>query len=324
MAVNPSFLRQRLEFAFPTAEAHSGIPLSNGTFGALLWGEGRRLRLTLNRADYSLLGDEPPIEPGAPPPMGRLDLVLPLDWSPVSGGLHLATGEAELELEGHRVNGKLRTTLLRDRDVLCLRITGIAGADVKLENRPPDASDVLERFRSLGLPKAECFDLGEFGGWVQECPGKLALCVGWLRHVTAGGLLLFITAVYGTGPAEARRQALQTLESVSSEGYTPATLRSFSAWRKWWERAPGGSDPTSRLLGQLRSYRLAEPGTLDETATPALAEDGYSIEGRGTGEVALLRNGKEVGTFTLVPLCLEGDAARGHKREPRAYRSPFE
>ena len=295
MAVTSTFLRQRLEFAFPATEVHSGIPLSNGTFGALLWGEGRRLRVTLNRADYwdhrgglsfgeeatyenlkrwLAEGDEAklrevfegrqPAEPGTPPqptrlPMGRLDLVLPLDWSLASGGLHLSTGEAELELQGYRGTGKLRTTLLREAPVLCLRVTGISGAEVKLESRPPDAPEVVERFRKYGLPKAEVFDLGEFGGWVQECPGEPALCVGWLRHVSAGGLLLFVTAVYGATPSEARKQALQTLEEVSSGGYTPATLRSFSSWRKWWEKAPVVElpDPSLSLLYHVGLYKLA-------------------------------------------------------------------
>jgi hypothetical protein len=325
MPVTSSFLRQRLEFSFPAAEAHSGIPLSNGNFGALLWGDGRRLRLTLNRADYSIHRSEPPTHP----PMGRLDLVLPLDWAPASGGLHLATGEAELELEGYREHGKLRTTLLRDRDVVCLRITGIPGADVKLESRPPDAPEVVDWLRSHGLPKPECFDLGEFGGWVQECPGEPALCVSWLRHVSAGGLLLFVTAVYGPGPAEARKHALQSLEAVSAEGYTPATLRSFSAWRKWWEKAPPAehADPKSRLLGQLQRYRLAEPCAPEEP-NARIPDDGadYQLAAAGSGadELALLRNGAAVGTFTLVPRCLEGTAASGHKREPRAYKSPFE
>lgn len=295
MAVTSSFLRQRLEFPFPAAEAHSGIPLSNGTFGTLLWGEGRRLRITLNRADYwdhrgglSLSeeatyenlqrwlaeGDEAKLravfesrdqaDPSSPPqptrlPIGRLDLVLPLDWSVASGGLHLSTGEAELELQGYREQGKLRTTVLRETPVLCLRITGIPGAEVKLESRPPDAPEVVERFRKYGLPKAQVFDLGEFGGWVQECPGEPALCVGWLRHVSAGGLLLFVTAAYGDTPAEARSQALLTLEEASSEGYMPATLLSFSAWRKWWEQAPTVElpDPTLTWLYHVGLYKLA-------------------------------------------------------------------
>lgn len=314
-----AFLRQRLEFPFPAPDPPSGIPLSNGTLGALLWGEGRKLRITLNRSDYWTDGD------GAPLPMGRLDLVLPADWLPASGGLHLATGEAELELDGYREAGKLRATLLRDTPVVCLRITGVPGVAVTLESRPPDAPEVVERLRQLGLSRAEVFDLGEFGGWVQEGPEGTALCAGWLRHDAPSGLLLFLTAVYGPTAGEARKQALQTLETVSAEGYTPATLRSFSAWRKWWENIPASTPGLGKaILQHLSSYRLA--GTcapLDPDATAAVIQDDFSLRLNG-GEVALLGRGGEVGTFSLIPPCLEGDSARGHKREPRAYRRPLE
>src|ERR1051326_4334623 len=41
-----------LDWRFPATEPHSGVPLGNGTFGALIWGEGRDVRITINRADY--------------------------------------------------------------------------------------------------------------------------------------------------------------------------------------------------------------------------------------------------------------------------------
>ena len=36
---NACFLSRRLEFDFPLTTTHHGIPLSNGTFGALIWGD---------------------------------------------------------------------------------------------------------------------------------------------------------------------------------------------------------------------------------------------------------------------------------------------
>src|SRR5688572_7825377 len=126
MAAISPFLRQRLEFPFPAASVHSGIPLSNGTFGALIWGDGRRLKITVNRADYwdhrgglpfseeatyanlrCWLEEEnegkvrevfegrghpdaAPVEGPTRLPMGRVDLLLPLDWKVTSGGLHLS------------------------------------------------------------------------------------------------------------------------------------------------------------------------------------------------------------------------------------------
>jgi len=313
MPATSAFLRQRLDFPFPAAAVHDGIPLSNGTFGALIWGEGRRLKLTVNRADYwdhrgglefsgeatyeNLRrwlheGNEAKLrevfeghstgDAGAPPcptrlPMGRVDLLLPLDWSVAAGGLHLSTGEADLELEGYRDHARLRASLLRDTPVLCLRATGLDGEGVKIQSLPPDAPEVVERFRRYGMPRAEVFDLDEFGGWVQECPGEPALCVGWLRHVSASGLTLFVTSVYGPTPTEARREALRTLEAVRSVGYTPATLRGFSGWRRWWEQAPTVElpDPALSLLYHLGMYKL---GGLSVPGSPAATLQGPWVE----------------------------------------------
>src|SRR4051794_11467417 len=110
----PAFLQQRLEFPFASAEARAGLPLSNRLFGALLWGVGRTLHVTIKRADYSPRGsvrgedDDPPAMPMAAAPalpMGRLDMHLPPDWSVATGGLHLLTGEAEIELTSGRPEG---------------------------------------------------------------------------------------------------------------------------------------------------------------------------------------------------------------------------
>lgn len=313
MSRKPSFLRQRLEFPFPLTEVHAGLPLSNGTFGALLWGEGRRLRITLNRADYwdhrgglsfgedatyanlkqwLAEGDEAqlravfegrdPATGERPPcptrlPMGRIDLELPPDWRLDAGGLHLGTGEAELELAGYREAGKLRASILRDRPVFCLRITGVDGAAVRVRTCPPDAPEVREHFRARGFPPAQTFDLDEFGGWVQECPGEPAMCVAYFRHVSSGGLILYITSVYGEDPVEARKAALQALEAVNSEGYTPATLRSFGAWGKWWEQAAAVHlpDPTLELLYYLGMYKL---GGLSVPGSPAATLQGPWVE----------------------------------------------
>jgi alpha-L-fucosidase 2 len=127
------------------------------------------------------------------------------------------------------------------------------------------------------MPRAQAFDLGEFGGWAQECPGEPAMCAAWLRHDANGGLLLFITSVYGEDPAAARRQALQTLEAIRSEGYTPATVRTFSWWRKWWAQAAAVHlpDPTLELLYYLGIYKL---GGLSVPGGPAATLQGPWIE----------------------------------------------
>lgn len=255
------YLQQRLPFPFPAPEVQFGIPLTNSALGALIWGEGGRVRITLNRADY------PTTVSGASGvlPLGRVELELPEDWSLAAGGLHLVTGEAEVDLTHPRSTAKLRASILRTGPVLCLRITGLEGGSIRVHSRPPDSPEAQERFRALARPPAQVFDLGTFGGWVQEHPGQPALCPGWLRHENAGGLLLYVTAAYGADPQSARRAALEELEAANSAGYTPSTLRTFSEWRKWWQQARGVSLPAADLdlLYHRALERLAGNGAAD-------------------------------------------------------------
>lgn len=346
MPGTPSFLQQRLPFSFPTREAQAGIPLANPTFGALVWGEGRAVRLTLCRPDYweplggpELLEEAPDRHASQHParlPIGRVDLELPDDWSVASGGLHLLTGEAELELAGPRAAAKLRASILRDSPVLCLRVTGLEGASIRVLSRPPDAPELIERFRHSGMPAAQVFDLGPFGGWTQDCPGQPSMCAGWLRHANAGGLLLYLTSADGEDPQEARRHALQTLETANAAGYTPATLRTFSWWRKWWAQAAAAPlpSPDQEVLRYLERYRRAG---IDTPEGPDRAEgpEAYSprngarptsgherepslrVDERGTVFVGL--NGRESETVSLMPdWLLESAAQKTHLTEREA------
>lgn len=314
----------------PAQEARAGIPVANGVFGVLLWGAGRTLHLTLGRADYA--SPEEPAEEPLRLPVGRLDLELPIDCAVISGGLYLLTGEAELEVDGNRQRAKVRASVVREAPVLCLRMTGIDGGGVRVVSRPPDLPETLEWFRKLGMPKAQTFDLDEFGGWVQERAAAPALCVGWLRQPFATGLVLYATSVYGDTPQEARRSALQALESVRRAGYTPATLRGFSWWRRWWEEAAGPSaERPGDLFRQLDRYRvgLLEPAPLSPARVIPPPADPVAGGSRGEapqagvddrGEVRIASGGRWLAAGPLRPPFLDGTAIGGHRPPSRAYR----
>src|SRR5262249_35024243 len=127
------FLTRRLEWPFPSSDCHMGIPLANGTFGALLWAGDGSVRITVNRADYwdhrggvhlgreatyanlrlwlaegneaklrEVFEGRAPATGDTPPrptrlPMGRVDLALPVRARIRMGGLWLADGRAELD-----------------------------------------------------------------------------------------------------------------------------------------------------------------------------------------------------------------------------------
>ncbi|HEX2036917.1 MAG TPA: hypothetical protein VHS99_22280 [Chloroflexota bacterium] len=162
-----SLTGERLTWRFPARQCHEGIPLGNGTFGALLWAaeDAERLRLTLNRADYWLHTggwqwhpeatyanlqrwlheeDESSLRrvfegragpDGARPdrpsrlPMGRVDLQLP-GLQLRAGTLDLGSGEASLapRSPGAVADGAVRAVLLREVPVLAVHVRFPAGA----------------------------------------------------------------------------------------------------------------------------------------------------------------------------------------------------
>jgi alpha-L-fucosidase 2 len=282
------FLNQRLEWPFPSSDCHMGIPLSNGTLGALLWSEDGAIRLTLNRADYwdhrgglkfgpeatyanlrhwLETGDEErlreafegrSLESGETPPrptrlpMGRVDLHLPEGSSIVRGGLWLLDGRGELDCK----TGLIQAVIPWDRHVLAMRIEGIRAAE--LRPVPPEAPEVVDWFRKYGIPEPELWGNAEAGGWVQPHPSEPALAVAWQTQPTGSGVDLFVTAQYGEDRAAARAGAEAALADAIAEGYSSLAEATSDAWRGYWSQCPTVRlpDPTLELLYHLGMYKL--------------------------------------------------------------------
>jgi hypothetical protein len=296
-------LHRRLDFPFRSGDPRCGIPLSNGSFGAVLWGRGSALRITMGRRDYRASGSL--IEDGdARLPIGTVELELPGEWALDTGGLHLLSGEVEAELDGPRAQAKLRAVLLPDLPVLAARVTGLQG-HVRVTSRPPDAPEAVERLRAAGLARPQLFDLGEFGGWVQPMAPDRSLCAAWLRHASPTGFLLYAAAVYGADAAAARREALRTLEAARAEGYTPVSLRCFSWWRKWWEDELEAEVQAPPLLHGLR--RLTD------------SRGRLSLAAGEAGVVRVSLDGRELAAEPLRPDWLDGQALSAHPRDPRRW-----
>ncbi len=317
----------RLEFPLPMAEPAVGIPLVNPSFGVLLWGDRASVRLTLSLPP----GERQPSCPESEPlPLGRIDLELPSEWSLEACTVTLETGEAEVELQSRGKAAMLRATVLLGLPVLCIRVTGVDGTQVQVVPRPPDSPEVLERMRDVGAGRSQTFDLTDFAGWVREDDGCV-LCVGWLPAVAPGGLVLYITAAFALTISEARKTVLSVLDSARSQGYTPATLRSFGARRRWWSGLPASlQHPVLQplLYAQVGSDALAESEAALEVS---------QVEGsvwRITADRQLILVGEAGGSAqgciplaVLSPTWLQGTAISGHRRElprglPRGYTPP--
>ncbi len=306
-----AFLCNRLEWNLPATETHEGIPLGNGTFGALIWGGGQRLRITINRADYwdhrggmafteqatyenlkrwLAEGNERQIRevfevnnlsgPGEPPeptrlPMGRVDIELPAGCEIVSGGLHMADGRAQIDLSGQ---GMVYAVIVPDQPVLALSLTGLENGQINTIMCPAQSAEVAEHFRQYGFPEREVFDEGDFAGWVQECPGELAMCVGCLRAEADGNAEVFITSVYGKLPQQAIQKAREVLEEAAQARYDHLARQTAAWWHQWWDQTAVITLPDRdlELLYYLGIYKLAG---LSPPGSPAATLQGPWVEG---------------------------------------------
>jgi len=306
-----SFLSTRLEFEFPATNTHHGIPLGNGTFGALIWGDDADIRITINRQDYwdhrggmafyeeatyanlkrwLEAGDEASLRAAfedtrsdehTPPrptrlPMGRIDLHLAKTFRIAGGGLEMARGEAVVDFAP---GGVLRAVIVRDQPVLAM---SLRGAEAEITPRPVYHEEVMQHFRQYGFPEAALFaeeilagTAGMFSGWVQECPGEPAMCVGCLTLPAPGKTEIIVCSVFGDDPAAAKANARQLLIEASRPGYDQAAQTEAEWWRGYWKTCPRVSlpDRDRELLYYLGMYKL--PGL----SWPALRRGSGSTSG---------------------------------------------
>lgn len=308
-----AFPARRLEWPVPLMQTHEGVPLSNGTFGALVWGDGRRLRVTVNRADYwdhrggmdfpeeatytnlrrllearderglrevfersSRAGPRDPARPTRLP-MGRVDLQFPGGSAIVGAGLDLAAGRAEVELALPTGSASLQAAIAPGRPLLALSLRGAGPCAPELLLVPPDAPEVLDYFRRYGFPEPRLFDDGDFRGWVQECPGEPALCMATLRRQAGTAIEFLVTSVYGDTRAEAVEQARLVLARAAHEGYAGLAAATAEWWAQWWSATASISlpSPELELLYYLGIYKLAG---LTPPGSPAASLQGPWIE----------------------------------------------
>ena len=303
------------EWRFSAAHCHEGIPLANGTFGALIWAAGESLRLTVNRADYWKhsggwdwpaeatyanlrrwleAGDDATLRrvfegragpddarPDRPTrlPMGRVDVRLLDGASFRDGWLDFDRGEAHLRAPGAGGALHARAILARDAPILALLIEGDGAARARVESVPVDAPEVWEYLAKHAYPRPRVFGDADAGGWVQLRPNEPALCVGWLRQPARGGQAVecFVAAAYGETDVHAVELAREVLAAAARRGYTALAAGVATWWREWWARAPRLQlpDATALLLYRMGLYKL---GGLSVPGGPAASLQGAWVE----------------------------------------------
>ncbi|MHB1296269.1 MAG: glycosyl hydrolase family 95 catalytic domain-containing protein [Anaerolineae bacterium] len=290
-----------LSWCFPAETTHDGMPLGNGLFGALLWGAGHDLRITINRADfwdhrggvsfgpeatYANLrgwleaGDEASLrrvfegrgqdQPGQPPrptrlPMGRVDLTLG-SGSLARGALVLGQGVAQIVLDGSAPT-TVEALVPRGGPVLAARVTGLAADGLRAVSAPPDAPSVRGYWEQYGFPAPQVQDGVDEGGWVQELPADRTLGVAWRIVRTAQGTAeLYVAAEYGDTDAEARALAQGRVSDAAQQGYEALAGEEAAWWGHYWSECAHVSLPDAGLqetyeLGMYKLAGLSMPGT---------------------------------------------------------------
>jgi alpha-L-fucosidase 2 len=286
-------LELNLRLEAPIASWDEAVPLGNGLLGGLLWGEGRQLRLSLDRGD---LWDERPAEGvewnrltykmgrdlvaagkhdefnalfdkpygDAHPtkiPAGRVEIALPEGVELSSFELSLAGAQAHVRTTtGVSIDAFFSAT----ERVALLRIPGTGRADVTV--RPPAG------LVKLGYPAAGIRGVvggGAAGAGGVAAPNQALASATWFEQEAAAGLRYCVYAA-------SRREADSTLVAVTvtstrdggppvalAEHLTRAVLdrgyeRTFEPHAAWWRTFWSASRVSIPHAPALRHYYLVQ------------------------------------------------------------------
>ncbi|MCC7499455.1 MAG: glycoside hydrolase N-terminal domain-containing protein, partial [Bryobacterales bacterium] len=262
-----------LDFRTPVTTWDEALPLGNGLMGALIWGDGSPLRISLDRSDlwdlravpefhapdYNFatlrkwkeegrINDirrvyEAPYRRPAPTkiPAGRIEIDFGSDARFAASRLRLATAEATADVGSHHAAVYVHAA----EPVGMLRISGAASVQFRLL-APPFSGAVAEAARG-GIEAGELAQLGylapleESGeGWqsyVQEGAGgfRFAVYLGW-RAAGKGWEAAWSIATNREASglsALARRRVKQALE----RGYDSMMASHRQWWTDFWGRS---------------------------------------------------------------------------------------
>ncbi len=307
------FLEQHdLIWEAPPVRWLEGIPLANGDIGALIWGDGNPLRLTLDKYDawetrekaapdatYQRLrqlveeGKEKEAEDllacwriysdGQDPtrlPLPRLELAFaePFAW----GSARLRLGAATSAIEGKLGEKAVKVEALvhANHNLVLLRLSGDGarpvGVKVGWDHLSKGAKKQLERW-GYPAPEVESDEAG--GSWYLKSPTGYELAIVW-RHVpsaTTDGAEVICVAVASSADApDPLRAAKKQCDGFSD--YEAALAEHRDWWAAYWERSYL-TIPDARLesLYYAEMYKLgccSRPGELPITLQGLWTLDG--------------------------------------------------
>ena len=283
-------MRKSYDFtwSFPLPRTHTGMLLGNGTLGAMVWGEGGTLRITLGRADWwdhrggsqwtrkknfkairRLLeaNDEAGIQalfaanrqtagdPAFPSvlPVGRVEIDFGEEASLRKGFLDHRTGSIEVELSAGDRRHTVR--LLIDSAGPAVMIETSKHLDVEAVRCVPAWEYVGKQLAAISFRPPRKFRGGDAVGWVQETPRDQALCVTVRREAHQ----IAIAAVLDADAKRVRRQATAVAGTALRQGFDEIEGRNRLWWKNFWRDVPRLRIPNARLqfLYDYGMYKFA-------------------------------------------------------------------
>ena len=285
----------------------TGIPLANGDIGALIWGDGAPLKITLDKYDAwetrevpldltyqqlrqlvqdgkrteaeqamrteNLYGDGP--RPTRLP-MPRLEIDFGPETQWTSARLRLRT--AAVELDGTADGAPFRMTSLihANENLLVIRIEGAAAANAQLslglDHLDDNAKATLERW---GYPEPEVVANELDGSLVLNAPTGYSYAIAWRRYVSEDECVhTILLSLLSTADAD------DPLAAAKARVTNPETNQ--DAHGKWWEdywQRSWLTIPDARLeaLYYIEMYKLAclsRPGKFPVTLQGLWTLDG--------------------------------------------------
>ncbi|NQZ67996.1 MAG: hypothetical protein HRT89_07995 [Lentisphaeria bacterium] len=249
------------QWDFPLKRTHTGVLLGNGVYGAMVWGEGNCLNITVDRADYwdhrgglpwkegmsydvikSYLYEDKHDElheifaaidpkPGEP----RNPSVLPI------GRFELEFSDAVLSHAKLNLQKSLLTVYFEDKqqsvDIsidMHAPVIAVKHSDsltLKELRRVTAWNYVKDYLASISFKPPQPLDQDKLYGWVQSRPVDPSMCTAALRN----GNEVFISTTYGKDNEKALDHCESLLNKVADKGYDELIKRTQKWFRAYWK-----------------------------------------------------------------------------------------
>ena len=300
-----SFASRRLAgpaWRFPLERPHLGALLGNADVGAMVWGEGRTLRVTLGRPDVwdhsggsAFTAEQTYANIRATLEGGDADRLKALFKAPASRPTVVPLGRVEFDLgAGTRLDtasldlaaGALEIRVAKGRRALVVRMvmdveSGAVHIAWPRELKPaavcvPAWDGLRADFEKRGFAPPTRFAAADFGGWVQTLPRDPAVACAWTTARGESALVVFRPQAAEDDAVLA--EAAGTLADAWTRGFVRTAREAAAWWRAYWRDAPALDIPNPALqrLHDYGMYKFAcatRPGATPCTLQGPWVED---------------------------------------------------